>query len=110
MRVRCAARVPLLIEALLTVGQHAPRRRDQVAEFTAALEPLTRGWGETLLVQWPGLVCLGPSGLYRGTARAILGFPDGTALVSDAMRRARLLGARPYESRARDRLTRWPFA
>ncbi|WP_067448667.1 BTAD domain-containing putative transcriptional regulator [Nocardia alba] len=106
---RAAVRVPLVVEALLTIGQHAPRHRDRVAEAAAAVEPLTQGWGETLLVQWPGLVCLGPSGLYRGTARALLGHSDAEALVIAAMHRSRVLGARPYEKRAHDRLTRWPF-
>lgn len=107
---RVVVRVPLLLEALLAVGQAAPRQRDRVMEFTAGLEPLTQGWGETLLVQWPGLVCLGPSGLYRGTARGILGLPGARDEVVAARDRARALGARPYESRAEDRLTKWPFA
>ncbi|MEV0299440.1 hypothetical protein [Nocardia sp. NPDC050710] len=107
---RVAVRVPLLIEALLAVGQNAPRCRARVVEFTATLEPLTHGWGEALIVQWPGLVCLGPSGLYRGTARGILGRAGARAEVVAARHRARALGARPYESRAEDRLTRWPFA
>ncbi|MEU5761236.1 BTAD domain-containing putative transcriptional regulator [Nocardia sp. NPDC047648] len=107
---RVVVRVPLLLEALLAVGQRAPRWRDRVAELTAELEPLTQGWGEMLLVQWPGLVCLGPSGLYRGTARGILGLPGAHDEVVAARHRARALGARPYESRAEDRLTRWPFA
>ncbi|WP_169810728.1 BTAD domain-containing putative transcriptional regulator [Nocardia beijingensis] len=107
---RVVVRVPLLIEALLAVGQRAPGQRDRVVELTAGLEPLTEGWGETLLVQWPGLVCLGPSGLYRGTARGILGLPGAREEVVAARDRARALGARPYEARADDRLTRWPFA
>ncbi|WP_288049643.1 BTAD domain-containing putative transcriptional regulator [Nocardia sp.] len=107
---RLVVRVPLLLEALLVVGQHAPDRRDRVVEFAAVLAPLTAGWGETLIVQWPGLVCLGPSGLYRGTARGMLGRAGARAEVVAAMNRARALGARPYESRARDRLARWPFA
>ncbi|BDT92542.1 hypothetical protein IFM12275_25180 [Nocardia sputorum] len=107
---RVVVRVPLLLEALLAVGQAAPRQRDRVVELTAGLEPLTQGWGETLLVQWPGLVCLGPSGLYRGTARGILGLPGARDEVVAARDRARALGARPYESRAEDRLTKWPFA
>ncbi|WP_063023489.1 BTAD domain-containing putative transcriptional regulator [Nocardia niwae] len=107
---RVVVRVPLLLEALLAVGQRAPGLRDRVVELTAELEPLTQGWGETLLVQWPGLVCLGPSGLYRGTARGILGLPGAREEVAAARHRARALGARPYESRAEDRLTRWPFA
>ncbi|MCP2296708.1 AAA ATPase domain-containing protein [Nocardia amikacinitolerans] len=107
---RLVVRVPLLVEALLTVGRRAPRQRDRVVELTAELEPFTQGWGETLLVQWPGLVCLGPSGLYRGTARGILGLPGAREEVVAARHRARLLGARPYESRAADRLIQWPFA
>ncbi|WP_054814709.1 BTAD domain-containing putative transcriptional regulator [Nocardia arizonensis] len=106
---RVVVRVPLLIEALLAIGQHAPPLRERVVASAAGLEPLTQGWGETLIVQWPGLVCLGPSGLYRGTARAILGRPGARDEVVTAMHRARVLGARPYEIRARDRLTRWPF-
>ncbi|MGS2810641.1 BTAD domain-containing putative transcriptional regulator [Nocardia sp. MW-W600-9] len=106
---RVVVRVPLLVEALLAVGQRAPRLRDRVVELAAELEPLTRGWGETLIVQWPGLVCLGPSGLYRGTARGILGLRGARDEVVAAQHRARALGARPYESRAADRLTRWPF-
>ncbi|MBF6355203.1 AAA family ATPase [Nocardia higoensis] len=106
---RVVVRAPLLIEALLSVGRLAPRHRGRVGELTAELEPLTRGWGETLLVQWPGLVCLGPAGLYRGTARGILGLPGARAEVQAAHRRARALGALPYESRAADRLAAWPF-
>ncbi|MBF6468741.1 AAA family ATPase [Nocardia beijingensis] len=107
---RVVVRVPLLLEALLAVGRRAPRQRDRVVELTAGLEPLTQGWGETLLVQWPGLVCLGPSGLYRGTAHGILGLPGARDEVVAARDRARALGARPYEARAEDRLSRWPFA
>ncbi len=106
---RVVVRVPLLLEALLAVGRHAPRHRDRVGELTAELEPLTRGWGETLLVQWPGLVCLGPAGLYRGTARGILGLPGARDEVEVAGRRARALGAVPYGARADARLTGWPF-
>ncbi|MGV9583814.1 BTAD domain-containing putative transcriptional regulator [Nocardia farcinica] len=107
---RVAVRVPLLTEALLAVGQRAPDERARVAGFAAALEPLTRGWSDTLLVQWPGLVCLGPSGLYRGTVRALLGLPGAADEVRAAEQRARTSGARPYAARAADRLARWPFA
>jgi hypothetical protein len=40
----------------------------------------------------------------------MLGRAGARAEVVAAMNRARALGARPYESRARDRLARWPFA
>jgi transcriptional regulator with XRE-family HTH domain len=106
---RVAIRVPLLVEALLAVGQQAPDHRNTVREFAAALEPYTQGWGDALIVQWPGLVCLGPSGLYRGTVRGILGREGARAEVESAMRRSRALGARPYEQRAGQRLGLWPF-
>jgi hypothetical protein len=106
---RLAVRVPLLVEALLSVGQQAPEHRNTVREFTAALEPYTEGWGDALIVQWPGLVCLGPSGLYRGTVRGILGRDGAREEVASALRRARAIGARPYEARAQQRLGMWPF-
>ncbi|HEY5854022.1 MAG TPA: hypothetical protein VIW24_08210 [Aldersonia sp.] len=70
---KVAVRVPLLIKALLAVGQSAPEHRHDVARPTAAVEPVHRGWADQLVVQWPGLVCLGPAGVYRGTARAMPG-------------------------------------
>ena len=73
--------MPLLVEALLAVGLSAPEHRQDVSRLTAAIEPYAEGWSDQLVVQWPGLVCLGPAGVYRGTAHGILG----------------LLGARPYE-------------
>jgi hypothetical protein len=51
----------------------------------------------------------GPSGLYRGTARAILGHADAREEVVAAMHRSRGLGTRPYEIRAARRLPQWPF-
>lgn len=105
---RLAIRVPLLIEALLVIGADT-RYATEVDLFASRLEPFTDGWGDELLVQWPGLVCLGPAGLYRGTVRGILGRPDAAELVDAAMRRARILGAHPYAQRAADRLTAWPF-
>ena len=106
---KVAVRVPLLVEALLTVGQSAPEHRDDVARLTASIETYTEGWRDQLVVQWPGLVCLGPAGLYRGTARAMLGLPGARGAVNAARRRARELGARPYEDRATQRLALWPF-
>ncbi|MEE3850819.1 BTAD domain-containing putative transcriptional regulator [Gordonia sp. LSe1-13] len=105
---RLVTRVPLLIEALLMVARD-PRYRSEAQAFAERLEPHTEGWGDTLLVQWPGLVCLGPSGLYRGTVRAVLGRPDARDQVVAAMNRARAVGALPYEKRAAERLTMWPF-
>ncbi len=63
------------------------------------MPPRRAGWGEQLVVQWPGLVCIGPSGLYRGTARAILSHAGAREEVVAAMHRSRGLVARPYEIR-----------
>ncbi|MFC8044598.1 BTAD domain-containing putative transcriptional regulator [Nocardia sp. NPDC057353] len=106
---RVAVRVPLLAEALVALGRAAPDLRVRVAGYAAGLEPLTRGWGAAAVVQWPGLVCLGPSGLYSGTIRGILGRRGAGAEVAAARQRARELGALPYERRAAERLTGWPF-
>ncbi|WP_168929473.1 BTAD domain-containing putative transcriptional regulator [Nocardioides sp. GY 10113] len=106
---RVAVRVPLLTEALLAIGRGAPALREEVRALAATLEPATAGWGDALVVQWPGLVCLGPSGLYRGTLRGVLGLPDAHATVVAAGRRARALGAAPYAARAEERLRGWPF-
>ena len=59
------------------------------------MPPRRAGWGEQLVVQWPGLVCIGPSGLYRGTARAILSHAGAREEVVAAMHRSRGLVARP---------------
>ncbi|MFC3961366.1 BTAD domain-containing putative transcriptional regulator [Nocardia jiangsuensis] len=106
---RVAVRVPLLAEALLALGRTAPELRERVRGYAAVLEPLTRGWGAAAIVQWPGLVCLGPSGLYSGTIRGMLGMPGASVEVAAARQRARELGALPYERRAAERLTGWPF-
>ncbi|MEV0360765.1 BTAD domain-containing putative transcriptional regulator [Nocardia sp. NPDC050697] len=106
---RVAVRVPLLAEALLALGRTAPELRERVRGYAAGLEPLTRGWGAAAIVQWPGLVCLGPSGLYSGTLRGILGLPGAHEEVAAAQQRSRELGAHPYERRAAERRTGWPF-
>lgn len=106
---RVAVRVPLLAEALLALGRTAPELRERVRGYAAGLEPLTHGWGAAAVVQWPGLVCLGPSGLYSGTIRGLLGLPGAAAEVAAARQRARALGALPYERRAAERLSGWPF-
>lgn len=106
---RSAIQLPLLVEALVAVAQ-SPSHREQAQAAMRIVEPGVAGWGEALVVQWPGLVCLGPAGLYRGSARGVLGFEGARAEVLDAADRARRLGARPYELRARRRLEQWPFS
>ena len=99
---RVVARVPLLIETLYAVSRDS-RRRDAAGEICRRIEPFTADWSSGLVVQWPGLVCLGPATLYRGTAREVVGL-DGTADLQDAVRVARDTGARPYVRRAEQRL------
>lgn len=99
---RVVARVPLLIETLYAISLD-PGRRDAAGEICRRVEPFTADWSSGLVVQWPGLVCLGPATLYRGTARQVVGM-DGTADLRDAVRVARGTGARPYLRRAEQRL------
>ena len=99
---RVVARVPLLIETLYAVSRDS-RHRDAAGEICRRIEPFTADWSSGLVVQWPGLVCLGPATLYRGTAREVVGL-DGTADLQDAVRVARDTGARPYVRRAEQRL------
>ncbi|WP_354560424.1 MULTISPECIES: BTAD domain-containing putative transcriptional regulator [Gordonia] len=99
---RVVARVPLLIETLYAISCD-PRHRDAAREICGRIEPFTADWSSGLLVQWPGLVCLGPVTLYRGTARQIVGM-DGSADLREAIRVARDTGARPYLRRAEHRL------
>ena len=99
---RVVARVPLLVETLYAVS-HDSRHRDAAGEICRRIEPFTADWSSGLVVQWPGLVCLGPATLYRGTAREVVGL-DGTADLQDAVRVARDTGARPYVRRAEQRL------
>ncbi|OCW86869.1 transcriptional regulator [Nocardia farcinica] len=99
---RVVARVPLLIETLYAVSRDSSHR-DAAGEICRRIEPFTADWSSGLVVQWPGLVCLGPATLYRGTAREVVGL-DGTADLQDAVRVARDTGARPYVRRAEQRL------
>ncbi len=99
---RVVARVPLLVETLYAVSRDS-RHRDAAGEICRRIEPFAADWSSGLVVQWPGLVCLGPATLYRGTAREVVGL-DGTADLQDAVRVARDTGARPYVRRAEQRL------
>nr|WP_164473854.1 BTAD domain-containing putative transcriptional regulator [Gordonia insulae] len=99
---RVVARVPLLIEALYPISRsaaHASAARD----LCARLDRFVADWSSGMIVQWPGLVCLGPAIYYRGTARAILG-ADGADDLRAAASLARDTGARPYQARAERRL------
>ncbi|GAC02819.1 putative transcriptional regulator [Gordonia namibiensis NBRC 108229] len=99
---RVVARVPLLIEALYSISLDAGRV-EGAREICRRIVHLVGDWSSGLIVQWPGLVCLGPAVMFRGTARIILG-EDGTEDLREAIRLARDTGARPYELRARRRL------
>lgn len=99
---RVVARVPLLVETLHAVSLN-PDTAASAAEICSRIEHLVASWSAGLIVQWPGLVCLGPAVLYRGTARQILG-DDGAGDLRAAVRLARDVGALPYQRRAERRL------
>ncbi|GAA3694725.1 hypothetical protein GCM10022238_08780 [Gordonia hankookensis] len=99
---RIVARVPLLIEALFAISRD-PDHVSAAREICGRLNHLVSDWSSGLIVQWPGLVCLGPAVLYRGTAEAILD-RDGTPDLREAVRVARDAGALPYQARAQRRL------
>lgn len=99
---RVVARVPLLVETLHAVSLD-PDTAAGAAEICSRIEHLVASWSSGLIVQWPGLVCLGPAVLYRGTARRILG-DTGEDDLREAIRLARDVGALPYQRRAERRL------
>jgi len=66
---------------------------------------ILRSWGDRIVVQWPGDVCMGPAELYLGSALAVLGERDEARhLLTRAVARAEQIGAAPYAARARRRL------
>ncbi|GAC66478.1 BTAD domain-containing putative transcriptional regulator [Gordonia soli] len=103
---RIVARVPLLVETLYLVHDAGGTNAAAAREQCARLERFQQDWTTGMIVQWPGLVCLGPASLYRGTAGIILGRDGADDDLARAVQLARDTGARPYEDRAARRLAR----
>lgn len=93
---RMVPRTVMLTEALIAIGE---------AERLTTLIPTLRSWGDRIVVQWPGDVCMGPAALYLGGALAVAGDRDeARTLLLQAVHQAELIGAVPYVERARRRL------
>lgn len=93
---RLVPRTVMLTEALVALGD---------AGRLAGLLPVLESWGERVVVQWPGDVCMGPAALYRGSALAVLGERERARVeLERAVAQAELMGAAPYAERARRRL------
>ncbi|MFT4089060.1 MAG: transcriptional regulator, partial [Gordonia sp. (in: high G+C Gram-positive bacteria)] len=99
---RVVARVPLLLEALYAVARD-PANAAEAALLAERLAPFVENWSTGLIVQWPGLVCLGPATAYRGLARSLTGL-DAAADFQAAVQLADDVGAQPYAQRVRRRL------
>ncbi len=99
---RIVARVPLLTEALYAISR-SPDHLTSARDLCARLGRFVAEWSTGLIVQWPGLVCMGPAVLYRGTVKAILGETGALDDLDAAISLARDTGARPYQERARRR-------
>jgi hypothetical protein len=77
------------------------------AERAAALLPLLRSYGDTVVVLWAGWPVLGPAALYRGGLMALRGEPGAAAELERALEISELFGFRPYAARARSLLERY---
>lgn len=93
---RSVPRTVMLTEALVAL-------RD--ADRLGALVPTLRSWGDRIIVQWPGDVCMGPVALYLGGALGVLGErAEARRLLEHAAVQAEAAGLRPFVARAQRRL------
>lgn len=93
---RLVPRTLMLAEALVALGD---------AERLAGLVPVLRSWGDRIVVQLPGDICMGPAVLYLGSALAVTGEQaEARRLLQQAVSQAEAVGVTPYAERARRRL------
>jgi DNA-binding SARP family transcriptional activator len=93
---RVVARTLMLTEALVALGD---------ADRLERLVPTLRSWGDRLVVQLPGDICMGPAALYLGSALAVTGeLAEARRLLEQAATQADAVGVAPYAERARRRL------
>lgn len=86
----------MLSEALVALGD---------GERLAGLVPVLRSWGDRIVVQLPGDICMGPAALYLGSALAVVGErAEARRLLEQAVTQAEAVGVTPYAERARRRL------
>nr|WP_246304241.1 BTAD domain-containing putative transcriptional regulator [Nocardioides thalensis] len=93
---RLVPRTLMLSEALVALGD---------GERLAGLVPVLRSWGDRIVVQLPGDICMGPAALYLGSALAVVGErAEARRLLEQAVTQAEAVGVTPYAERARRRL------
>lgn len=93
---RLVPRTLMIAEALVALGD---------AGRLARLVPVLRSWGDRIVVQLPGDICMGPAVLYLGSALAVTGErAEARQLLERAISQAEAVGMTPYAERARRRL------
>jgi hypothetical protein len=76
------------------------------ADRAESVLPALEGYGDTVVVLWPGMTVLGPSALYRGGIKALLGRPDAADELRRAVEISDAFGFVPYRRRAQELLAR----
>jgi hypothetical protein len=70
------------------------------ADRAASVLPALESYGDTVVVLWAGTTVLGPSALYRGGIKALLGRPDAADELHRAVEICDLFGFAPFQARA----------
>ncbi len=70
------------------------------AERAESLLPALESYGDTVVVLWPGTTVLGPSALYRGGIKALLGRRDAADDLHRAVQICDAFGFAPFRRRA----------
>ena len=71
------------------------------AERAATLLPRLESYGDTVVVLWPGTTILGPTALYRGGIRALVGRRGADQDLCRALEIGERFGFTPFVDRAR---------
>ncbi len=95
-RPRAASREPVRAVILADVAIELGDRR-----LAEQLLPTLETYGDTVVVFWVGLTVLGPTALYRGGVKAVLGRPDAAEDLARAVEMSERHGFRPFAERAR---------
>jgi hypothetical protein len=89
--VRAPVHTILLADAYVELGD---------AERAATVLPALESYGDTNVVLWPGMTYLGPTALYRGGVKALLGHADAEAELRRAVEVCDWFGYEPFRRRA----------
>src|SRR5262249_4312233 len=75
-------------------------------ERAAALLPTLESYGDTAIVFWPGMIFLGPTALYRGALKAVVGDTDAERELTNAIGICDRFGWARFGAKAEAWLTR----